>query len=62
MTYEEFLRKVYEAGRFKHDQNIMDRKIMLHFNDSDRAIEDMEIDYLGNILIYVEEETTNDER
>ncbi|MFD2334652.1 hypothetical protein ACFSR7_35870 [Cohnella sp. GCM10020058] len=54
MDYAKFLRDVAEAGRFKHDQNLHDRKIIVQVGTEEVEIELLEIDGLGNICIVID--------
>lgn len=53
MEFQEFMRQLLDAGRYKHDQNLMDRKVFIEVNGKDVEIEDITIDYKGDVCISV---------
>lgn len=57
MTVEEFMRQMQEASRYKGDINLMDRNVVVQIGDKyrDVQIEEIKIDYKGDLCIVVEE-------
>jgi hypothetical protein len=57
MTVEEVMRLMQEANRFRTDNNLMDRNVVVQIGDKyrDVQIEEFLIDYKGDLCIVVEE-------
>lgn len=56
MEFQEFLRQIMDANRFKHGQNIMDRKVKISTYDGDEVeIDSVEVDYQGTLIIHTTE-------
>ncbi|MNR93435.1 hypothetical protein D3C72_244900 [compost metagenome] len=52
---ESFFRELFEAGRFKTSQNLMDRKIYVQVGDINCPVESIDVDYVGNVVLVIDE-------
>lgn len=59
MEMEKFWRELFEAGRWKGDSNLMDRKIVFEINGDYAEIDDICIDYKGDVRISISVDEDN---